>query len=149
MQKLRRQILGAVATVAVLCSAPALAQNKPNRAETVAYINNVIKKANGATITRLDLPDHVLHPAPRLAAASSSGEGPGLLTTGTDLTLKDAKERWNDHFERRYLGAVFELHGRNVTRAAEHAGINRRHFRELLYKHGLLDRPSGGNDDDS
>jgi DNA-binding NtrC family response regulator len=61
----------------------------------------------------------------------------------TSLPFKDAKERWNDHFERRYLAAVHATHGGNITRAAEHAGINRRHFRELLYKHGLLERPAG------
>ncbi len=61
----------------------------------------------------------------------------------TTLPFKDAKERWNDHFERRYLGAVYAAHGGNITRAADQAGINRRHFRELLYKHGLLERPAG------
>ena len=30
----------------------------------------------------------------------------------------------------------------NVTRAAEHAGLSRRHFRELLYKHGIVERPA-------
>ncbi len=67
----------------------------------------------------------------------------------TTLPFKDAKERWNDHFERRYLAAVHAGAGGNITRAAEHAGINRRHFRELLYKHGLLERPAGGDDDGS
>jgi DNA-binding NtrC family response regulator len=65
----------------------------------------------------------------------------------TTLPFKDAKERWNDHFERRYLAAVHAATGGNITRAAEHAGINRRHFRELLYKHGLLERPAAGDDD--
>jgi DNA-binding NtrC family response regulator len=65
----------------------------------------------------------------------------------TSLPFKEAKERWNDVFERRYLAAVHGAHGGNITRAAEHAGINRRHFRELLYKHGLLDRPAGGDDE--
>jgi DNA-binding NtrC family response regulator len=75
------------------------------------------------------------------AAAEPAG------TVETSLPFKEAKERWNDAFERRYLASVFETYQRNVTRAAEHAGINRRHFRELLYKHGLLDRPAGGDDD--
>jgi DNA-binding NtrC family response regulator len=78
--------------------------------------------------------------------AAAPPEGAGAIDIA--LPFKDAKERWNDHFERRYLAAVFDLHGRNVTRAAEHAGINRRHFRELLYKHGLLERPSGGPSED-
>ncbi len=64
----------------------------------------------------------------------------------TSLPFKDAKEQWNDHFERRYLAAVHAAAGGNITRAAEHAGINRRHFRELLYKHGLLERPVGDDE---
>ncbi len=64
----------------------------------------------------------------------------------TALPFKEAKERWNDHFERRYLAAVYQGQGGNITRAAEHAGINRRHFRELLYKHGLLERPATDDD---
>ena len=64
----------------------------------------------------------------------------------TSLGFKEAKERWNDHFERRYVSLVFAAQGNNVTRAAEHAGLSRRHFRELLYKHGIVERPA---DDDS
>jgi hypothetical protein len=37
---------------------------------------------------------------------------------------------------------VFGDNANNVTRAAEHAGLSRRHFRELLYKHGIVPRPS-------
>jgi DNA-binding NtrC family response regulator len=65
----------------------------------------------------------------------------------TSLPFKDAKERWNDLFERRYLAIVHGNAGGNITRAAEHAGINRRHFRELLYKHGLLERPTTSDDE--
>jgi DNA-binding NtrC family response regulator len=64
----------------------------------------------------------------------------------TSLPFKDAKERWNDQFERRYVSMVFTDNANNVTRAAEHAGLSRRHFRELLYKHGIVERPS---DDDA
>ncbi len=70
-------------------------------------------------------------------AQSSSSE-----VVDTSLPFKDAKERWNDQFERRYVSMVFAHQGNNVTRAAEHAGLSRRHFRELLYKHGLVERPA-------
>ena len=60
----------------------------------------------------------------------------------TALPFKEAKERWNDHFERRYVAMVFTTNASNVTRAAEHAGLSRRHFRELLYKHGIVERPA-------
>ncbi|MBK9036778.1 MAG: sigma 54-dependent Fis family transcriptional regulator [Myxococcales bacterium] len=72
---------------------------------------------------------------------------PAADAIDTALPFKEAKERWNDVFERRYLAAVHAAAGGNITHAAEHAGINRRHFRELLYKHGLLERPASGDDE--
>jgi DNA-binding NtrC family response regulator len=66
----------------------------------------------------------------------------------TSLPFKEAKERWNDHFERRYVSLVFSTANQNVTRAAEHAGLSRRHFRELLYKHGIVERPADDGDPD-
>jgi DNA-binding NtrC family response regulator len=66
----------------------------------------------------------------------------------TSLPFKDAKERWNDQFEKRYVSLVFTSNANNVTRAAEHAGLSRRHFRELLYKHGIVERPVDGGDAD-
>ena len=63
----------------------------------------------------------------------------------TSLPFKDAKERWNDQFERRYVAMVFADNANNVTHAAEHAGLSRRHFRELLYKHGIVERPADGD----
>ena len=66
----------------------------------------------------------------------------------TTLSFKEAKERWNDHFERRYVSLVFASSGNNVTRAAEHAGLSRRHFRELLYKHAIVERPTQDDEPD-
>jgi DNA-binding NtrC family response regulator len=65
----------------------------------------------------------------------------------TSLPFKEAKERWNDTFERRYVSLVFAANHSNVTRAAEHAGLSRRHFRELLYKHAIVERPPDGDAD--
>ncbi|MEM9488209.1 MAG: sigma 54-interacting transcriptional regulator [Myxococcota bacterium] len=55
-----------------------------------------------------------------------------------DVPFKEAKERWVEHFERRYLAGVFAAHNGNITHTAEHAGINRRHLRTLLRKYGIL-----------
>jgi len=70
----------------------------------------------------------------------ASPEAPrGGPSVDTSIPFKDAKELWNDVFERQYLADVFERFGRNITHAAEHSGINRRHFRTLLRKHALID----------
>ncbi|MEQ9499441.1 MAG: sigma 54-interacting transcriptional regulator [Deltaproteobacteria bacterium] len=53
------------------------------------------------------------------------------------LSFKEAKERLVERFERRYLASVWAKCDYNVTRAAEHAGLNRKTFRELLQKHGI------------
>ena len=56
---------------------------------------------------------------------------------GAHLPFKAAKERWLDGFEKRYLAAVYARFDYNISHASDHAEINRRHFRELLKKHGL------------
>ena len=65
----------------------------------------------------------------------------------TSLPFKEAKERWNDQFEKRYVAMVWNANANNVTHAADQAGLSRRHFRELLYKHGLVERPADGDPD--
>ncbi len=53
------------------------------------------------------------------------------------LPFKEAKEQCVRAFERRYLQQLIERQPKNLTRAAEKAGINRRHLRRLLELHGL------------
>jgi len=106
----------------------------------IRELRNVLERAwamSGAGASFRDL---------KLWVDGVAGEVSG--TIDTTLPFKEAKERWNDHFERRYLATVFASHAQNITHAAEHAGINRRHFRELLHKHGLLERPAAAADDD-
>ncbi len=84
----------------------------------------------------------------RLWLETSTVGGNFAEVVDASLPFKDAKERWNDQFEKRYVALVFAAHGNNVTRAAEQAGLSRRHFRELLYKHALVERPASGSDTD-
>ena len=77
-----------------------------------------------------------------------AAQAPAADVVDTSLPFKEAKERWNDQFERRYVSMLFAAHGNNVTRAAEQAGLSRRHFRELLYKHGVVERPGDDAADD-
>ncbi len=55
----------------------------------------------------------------------------------TTLPFKDAKEQWNDFFEKQYLSKVYAEYAYNISKAAERAGINRNHFRTLLQKHNI------------
>lgn len=43
-----------------------------------------------------------------------------------------------DAFERRYLRDIFDRCDGNTSAAAREAGVDRKHFRSLLVRHGIL-----------
>jgi DNA-binding NtrC family response regulator len=54
-----------------------------------------------------------------------------------DLPFKEAKAQIIDNFEREYIRAQLKRHEGNLSAAARSAEVDRKHFRELLRKHGL------------
>jgi DNA-binding NtrC family response regulator len=54
-----------------------------------------------------------------------------------DLPFKEAKAQLIDAFEREYIRAQLKRHNGNLSAAARNAEVDRKHFRELLRKHGL------------
>ncbi|HYU16718.1 MAG TPA: sigma 54-interacting transcriptional regulator, partial [Candidatus Acidoferrum sp.] len=81
-------------------------------------------------------------PLPALTGAPDRGDArttDDLLAIDTGQPYKEAREKWLEVFEARYLEGVFEKFNRNITLASAHAGINRRHFRNLLRKHGIIE----------
>jgi len=62
---------------------------------------------------------------------------------GVDLELpfKQAKARVIDAFEREYIQALLKRHKGNLSAASRSAEVDRKHFRELLRKHGLRESP--------
>ncbi|HEY5921653.1 MAG TPA: sigma 54-interacting transcriptional regulator [Kofleriaceae bacterium] len=106
----------------------------------VRELRNVLERAwaLSSTATFRDL---------RLWLDPSGAQPQASEVVDTSLGFKEAKERWNDQFERRYVSLVFAANQNNVTRAAEHAGLSRRHFRELLYKHGIVERPAADDEE--
>jgi DNA-binding NtrC family response regulator len=54
-----------------------------------------------------------------------------------DLPLKEARQVYTDRFESLYLRALLQRTQGNVTRAAERAGVNRRHLQRMLARLGL------------
>jgi DNA-binding NtrC family response regulator len=65
-----------------------------------------------------------------------------------DQPLKQARQEWNSAFEARYLKALLDRHGQNVSAAANAAGVNRVHMYRLLWKHGLREPEPGQAPDD-
>jgi DNA-binding NtrC family response regulator len=60
------------------------------------------------------------------------------LGVRVDLPFKDAKDVVVAAFEAKYLAEVHRQHEGNVSAGARFAGVDRKHWRELLRKHGVL-----------
>jgi DNA-binding NtrC family response regulator len=54
-----------------------------------------------------------------------------------DLPFKEAKAQVIDNFEREYIRELLKRHNGNLSAASRSAEVDRKHFRELLRKHGL------------
>lgn len=66
------------------------------------------------------------------------------LAIRSDLPYAEAKAAVLDTFERRYLRDVLTRCSGNISAASRESGIDRKHLRGLLRKHGLL---AGGSDE--
>ena len=69
-----------------------------------------------------------------LAAAAPTTTEPAI---DISLPLRDVRERWIKHIERRYLEELLAAHAGNVSAAARAAGVDRVHMHRLLVKAGL------------
>ncbi len=55
----------------------------------------------------------------------------------TNLSFKEAKGKIVAEFESRYIEALLREHNNNISVAAREAGIDRKHFKELMKKYGI------------
>jgi DNA-binding NtrC family response regulator len=104
----------------------------------VRELQNVIERAcalaDGDSIHREDLPDHVVHGV--RAAAGGQVMAEAQLAAGS-LPLKEAKDQWMGVLEASYLRQLLERHHGNISAAAKDAGIDRKTFHRLVTKHGI------------
>jgi transcriptional regulator with GAF, ATPase, and Fis domain len=71
--------------------------------------------------------------------AAGDDEGPGGSEAGFDpaVPFRAAKERVVERWERQYLADLLRQAGKNVSKAARMARMDRNHLRELLRRYGL------------
>jgi DNA-binding NtrC family response regulator len=55
----------------------------------------------------------------------------------SNLKFKDAKEKWLEGFEVKYMEFVLKRYDGNLSEAARNSGVNRKTFQRLMSKHGL------------
>jgi DNA-binding NtrC family response regulator len=108
----------------------------------VRELQNVIERAcalaEGDTVTRRDLPDHILTDGARARTPSEPQVAVDSHLAGTtDLGLKEAKDRWMAVLEASYLKELLDRHHGNISAAAKAAGIDRKTFHRLVNKHQI------------
>jgi transcriptional regulator with PAS, ATPase and Fis domain len=104
----------------------------------VRELRNFIER----TVT-LGQPGEHAHPVP------AGGIVTAEATVPVYLPLKEARVAWMDQFERRYVEALLQRTGGNVTRAAEIAGVHRRSLQRLIASLGgrIAESIAPGEDD--
>jgi DNA-binding NtrC family response regulator len=98
----------------------------------VRELRNVVERACAVTRgSELEIDEASEHAAP----AASVGSGP--IARGTELPFKQAKSLVVEQFEREYIRNLLDRPPGHLSAAARAAEIDRKHFRELVRKHGL------------
>lgn len=119
----------------------------PNLERLVAYawpgnvreLRNVLDRALALSPRASSFAELRIRPlGDRAASAGRAGLADDAASIRTDLPYAEAKQGLLDHFERTYLGELFARNDGNVSATAREAGIDRKHLRSLLRKHGLL-----------
>lgn len=111
----------------------------------VRELHNVVERAvsfaEGDLIELDDLPDHIAHPRADFPPASETHPSimlPELRPEYLSATFKDAKEQWVSSFEADYIAALLKKNKGNISHAAREADIDRKYFRKLMRKYGIV-----------
>ena len=68
---------------------------------------------------------------------TGTGDSSAEVSIVVALSYREAMERLSNTYQKQYLTEVLKMYGANVTRAAEHAGIERESFHRLMRKCGV------------
>ena len=113
-----------------------------NVRELANVVERAVSFAEGDTVEVDDLPDHITrathagyggktHPSiPLPNAENAAAEALGKF--------KEAKEQWVSSFEADYIASLLSKNGGNISHAAREADIDRKYFRKLMKKYGIL-----------
>ncbi len=102
----------------------------------VRELRNVLLRTlpfcDGSRIELADLPDTLTQ-----TRAAKTGARDGLPLPAVELSLKEARERIIQSFERHYLEDLLQRCDGNISRAAREAGVDRKTVARMLKRHGI------------
>jgi transcriptional regulator with GAF, ATPase, and Fis domain len=85
-----------------------------------------------------------------LGTETGASRGPlgGAVEFEPGVSFRDTKEKWNEVFERRYLGWLIKRADGNISKAARDADMDRKYLHKLLRKYGISTQAIEPVDDD-
>ncbi|MBT3343438.1 MAG: sigma-54-dependent Fis family transcriptional regulator [Gemmatimonadetes bacterium] len=110
----------------------------------VRELQNVIERALVLASDDVVQPED-LPPSVKKSEGTSAGDHPEFYL---DLPFKDAKEHLIEDFEKRYIVEVLKSFKGNISRSAEHSGIDRRSLHRLLSKYHIDAHQVAAEEDD-
>jgi DNA-binding NtrC family response regulator len=116
----------------------------------VRELTNVVERAcsfaDGEFMQLEDMPDHIAGVKLRRRRSSSAAptevQRAPAVHVRADVCFKEAKDEWVSAFEKEYLESLLTKHGGNLSQAAREAEVDRKHFRRLARKYGLVAAPA-------
>jgi transcriptional regulator with GAF, ATPase, and Fis domain len=110
----------------------------------VRELKNVVDRAAALSRGRenVDLSKFIQHDEDDSPLSSN------VAQADTNLSFKEAKGKVISSFESQYIEALLREHNNNISVAAREAGIDRKHFKDLMRKHGIAARPDDEDDDE-
>jgi DNA-binding NtrC family response regulator len=97
--------------------------------------------SRGPTAGLEDLPPQHRRPPPGLPDPSAAG---AIADVRIDMPYMEARRLWLDAFQQRYVEALLDAHGGNVSQAARAAGMDRRSIQRIAARKRVL--LQGGQD---
>jgi DNA-binding NtrC family response regulator len=105
----------------------------------VRELKNVVDRAAALSKgkTNVDLSRFIQEIDDDLSDRPGGGASAAEMSLDKMLSFKEAKGKIVSDFESRYIQMLLREHNNNISVAAREAGIDRKHFKDLMRKHGI------------
>ncbi len=131
-----------------------------NVRELLNVVERACSLADGDCIEIGDLPEHVAKcaalapPEPENISEAVQSAVPVAqdmhpTVDYSSKTFKEAKEEWLTSFEGEYIRALLERNNYNISQASRESDLDRKYFRKLMKKYGIVNPNNAGDDEDA
>lgn len=110
-----------------------------NVRELLHVIERAVAFADADFLTADKLVGHMIGTVTDTRHRTNEKTEPAPWSVNRPKDFKEAKEEWLGRFEKDYIHAMLHKHGYKIAPAARDAGLDRKYFRQLARKYGLIE----------